>query len=45
MSVRVELPESVARECLREWWPLAIRNGWRDTVDRLAEALAVHAVG
>jgi hypothetical protein len=45
MSVRVELPESVARECLREWWPLAIRNGWRDTVDRLAEALAAHAVG
>jgi uncharacterized protein YndB with AHSA1/START domain len=45
MSVRVELPEGVARECLREWWPLAIRNGWRDTVDRLADALAAHAVG
>jgi hypothetical protein len=45
MSVRVEVPEGVARECLREWWPLAIRNGWRDTVDRLAGALAAHAVG
>jgi hypothetical protein len=39
LTLRVELPEGAARESLREWWPLAVRNGWGDTVDRLAQAV------
>jgi uncharacterized protein YndB with AHSA1/START domain len=40
MTVRVELPASLSEQQLREWWSLGIRDGWRDTVDRLADALA-----
>jgi uncharacterized protein YndB with AHSA1/START domain len=35
LLLRVELPEGAARERLRDFWPLAIQNGWGDTVDRL----------
>jgi uncharacterized protein YndB with AHSA1/START domain len=40
MSVRVELPASLSEDRAREWLSLGIRDGWRDTVDRLAAALA-----
>jgi uncharacterized protein YndB with AHSA1/START domain len=36
LRLRVELPDGAARDRLRDFWPLAIRNGWGDTVDRLA---------
>ena len=39
MSVRVELPMSLSEDGVREWWSLGIRDGWRETVDRLAAAL------
>jgi uncharacterized protein YndB with AHSA1/START domain len=40
MTVHVELPASLSEDRLQEWWSLGIRDGWRDTVDRLAAALA-----
>jgi uncharacterized protein YndB with AHSA1/START domain len=40
LSLRVELPEGLSRERLRDFWPQAVRNGWGDTVDRLATMLA-----
>lgn len=40
MSVHVELPASLSAERVEEWFSMGIRNGWRDTVDRLAAALA-----
>jgi len=39
MSVRVELPEQMPDEGVREWWSM-VRGGWQDTVDRLAAALS-----
>jgi uncharacterized protein YndB with AHSA1/START domain len=36
MTVHVELPASLSREEVEEWLSLGIRNGWQDTVDRLA---------
>jgi uncharacterized protein YndB with AHSA1/START domain len=39
LRLRVELPEGPARESLRDFWPLAVSNGWGDTVDRLAQAV------
>ena len=39
LTLRVELLEGAARNRLRDFWPLAIQNGWGDTVDRLAQAL------
>jgi uncharacterized protein YndB with AHSA1/START domain len=39
MTVHVELPASVSEERVQEWWSMGIRDGWRDTVDRLAAAL------
>ena len=36
MSVHVELPASLSEEQVQEWWSLGVKNGWRDTVDRLA---------
>jgi uncharacterized protein YndB with AHSA1/START domain len=38
MSVRVELPDGTFEKSAQEW--LAVRDGWRDTVDRLAAAFA-----
>ena len=40
MSVRVELPAGLSEDRVREWLSLGIRDGWRQTVDRLASALA-----
>jgi hypothetical protein len=40
LGLRVELPEGAARERLGDFWPLAIRNGWGDTVDRLRGSAA-----
>ncbi len=40
MNVRVELPAGLAEDRVQEWWSLGIRDGWRDTVDRLAAVLA-----
>jgi uncharacterized protein YndB with AHSA1/START domain len=39
MRVRVELPAGLSEEGVREWLELGIRDGWRQTVDRLAAAL------
>jgi uncharacterized protein YndB with AHSA1/START domain len=38
MTVHVELPAHLAAERVEEWFSLGIRDGWRDTVDRLAAA-------
>jgi hypothetical protein len=43
MRLRVDLPESLAPDQVQEWWSLGIRDGWRDTVDRLASSLAAPA--
>jgi uncharacterized protein YndB with AHSA1/START domain len=40
LTVRVELPASLPTERAEEWWSLGVREGWKDTVDRLADALA-----
>jgi uncharacterized protein YndB with AHSA1/START domain len=45
MSVHVELPASLSEEQVREWWSLGVKNGWRDTVDRLEVALSRSAAG
>ena len=39
MSVHVELPASLSEQEVQEWWSRGVRNGWQDTVDRLAVAL------
>lgn len=39
MSLRVDLPQSLAPDEVQEWWSTGFRDGWRDTVDRLAAAL------
>jgi uncharacterized protein YndB with AHSA1/START domain len=39
MSLRVDLPESLAPDQVQEWWSTGFRDGWRETVDRLAAAL------
>jgi hypothetical protein len=39
MSLRVDLPEGLAPDQVQEWWSTGVRDGWRDTVDRLAAAL------
>ena len=39
MKVQVELPAGLSEAAVQEWWSLGIRDGWRDTVDRLAAAL------
>lgn len=40
MTVLVALPAGLSDEGVEEWLSLGIRDGWRDTVDRLAAALA-----
>jgi uncharacterized protein YndB with AHSA1/START domain len=40
MTVHVELPASLSQDRVQEWWSMGIRDGWRDTVDRLAAELA-----
>jgi hypothetical protein len=40
MIVTVELPASLSQERVQEWWSVGIRDGWRETVDRLVVALA-----
>jgi len=40
MSVHVELPASLSQAEVEEWLAMGVREGWRDTVDRLAVALA-----
>ncbi len=40
MSVRVELPAGLSEDGVREWLSMGIRDGWRDTVDRLAAVFA-----
>ena len=39
LTVHVELPDGMPDDGLRQWWSM-IRDGWRDTVDRLAARLA-----
>jgi uncharacterized protein YndB with AHSA1/START domain len=39
MTVRVQLPEGISEARAREWLSRGIRDGWRDTVDRLAARL------
>jgi uncharacterized protein YndB with AHSA1/START domain len=40
MTVHVELPASLSRQEVEEWFSLGIRNGWQESVDRLAAQLA-----
>jgi uncharacterized protein YndB with AHSA1/START domain len=40
MTVHVALPPSFSNDGMPEGWFGHIRTGWRDTVDRLADALA-----
>ena len=40
LTVHVELPASFSQERVEEWWSMGVRDGWRDTVDRLAAELA-----
>jgi uncharacterized protein YndB with AHSA1/START domain len=40
MMVVIELPESLSAVEVDEWWSRGVRDGWRDTVDRLAAVLA-----
>ncbi|MGH3134746.1 MAG: SRPBCC family protein [Gaiellaceae bacterium] len=40
MTVHVELPAMLSEESVQEWWSMGIRDGWRDTVDRLVARLA-----
>jgi uncharacterized protein YndB with AHSA1/START domain len=44
MSLRVDLPEGLAPDQVQKWWSTGVRDGWRDTVDRLAAALAAAPV-
>jgi uncharacterized protein YndB with AHSA1/START domain len=39
MSLRVDLPAGLAPDQVQAWWSTGVRDGWRDTVDRLAAAL------
>jgi uncharacterized protein YndB with AHSA1/START domain len=39
MTLHVELPASLSDDDVPGWWSM-VRDGWRDTVDRLAAALA-----
>jgi uncharacterized protein YndB with AHSA1/START domain len=39
MSLRVDLPAGLAPDQVQAWWATGVRDGWRDTVDRLAAAL------
>ena len=40
MIVRVALPDDLSQEAVEKWLSLGIRNGWFDTVDRLAARFA-----
>jgi uncharacterized protein YndB with AHSA1/START domain len=40
LTLHVSLPAHLAEERVREWWSPAVRDGWQDTVDRLAARLA-----
>jgi len=40
MSLRVDLPESLTPAQAQDWWSTGFRDGWRDTVDRLAASLS-----
>jgi len=39
MRVRVELPASLTEEGVREWLSTGMRDGWSQTIDRLAASL------
>ena len=43
MTLCMELPASLSPEQVQEWFEMGVRDGWRDTVDRLASALAAPA--
>jgi uncharacterized protein YndB with AHSA1/START domain len=40
MCVRVDLPANLSGDGVQHWLSLGIRDGWRQTVDRLASDLA-----
>ena len=40
MLVTVDLPASLSASEVAEWLSMGVRDGWRDTVDRLAASLA-----
>lgn len=40
MTLCVELPAGLSPEQVQEWFSAGIRDGWRDTVDRLAAGVA-----
>lgn len=39
MTVHVELPAHFSRTQVEEWLDMGVREGWRDTIDRVAVAL------
>jgi uncharacterized protein YndB with AHSA1/START domain len=39
MTLHVELPAGLSDERVQEWWSMGIRDGWRDSVDRLVTRL------
>ena len=42
LALHVELPAGLPDDGLQQWWSM-IRDGWRDTVDRLAARGAIRA--
>ena len=40
MTLCMELPASLSQAQVQEWFDMGIRDGWRDTVDRLVTSLA-----
>ena len=36
LTLRMDLPPHISDDGVREWLALGVREGWRDTVDRLA---------
>jgi len=45
LSVNVALPVELSDDEVREWWSRPVRNGWQDTVDRLAALVAARVGG
>ena len=43
MTLCMELPASLSQKQVQEWFEMGIRDGWRDTVDRLVSSLEAAA--
>ena len=42
MTVHVQLPPGLSEAEVRDLWAMGVREGWRDTVDRLAVSIGRH---